>query len=93
MTYSLRFHEKALKEWRALDAAVRARLKTKLAERLEHPRVEADRLHGQRDRYKIKLKRPGLRLVYEVADQTVTVTVIAVGKREGGAIYSSAGKR
>ena len=40
----------------------------KLAERLENPRVQKDRLSQSKDRYKIKLKRPGIRLVYEVRD-------------------------
>lgn len=93
MTYKLDFHEKALKEWRRLDAAVRARLKAKLAERLEDPRVEAARLSGQSNRYKIKLKRPGIRLVYEVIDDQLVVAVIAVDKRENNAAYIKAGGR
>ena len=47
MTYSLQFHEKALKEFRALDAEVRERFKRKLEERLREPHVEADRLSGE----------------------------------------------
>ena len=39
------------------------------------------------------LRNVGYRLVYRVEDQTVTVTVVAVGKREGGSIYKSAAKR
>ncbi|RMC35353.1 type II toxin-antitoxin system RelE family toxin [Paracoccus alkanivorans] len=93
MTYNLDFHEKALKEWRALDATVRERLKRKLAERLEEPRVEADKLSGQPDRYKIKLKKPGLRLVYQVFDDRLVVAVIAVGKRERSAVYEKASGR
>lgn len=93
MTYSLEFHEKALKEWKALDASVRDRLKRKLAERLEDPRVEADRLSGQRDRYRIKLKSPGIRLVYEVADDVLTICVLAVDKRERSAAYKKAAVR
>lgn len=93
MTYRLSFHEKALREFRALDAAVRDRLKRKLGERLEHPRVEADRLSGQRNRYKIKLKSPGLRLVYEVVDDQITVFVLAVDKRERSTVYEKASGR
>lgn len=93
MTFNLEFHEKALKEWRALDAAVRDRLKRKLAERLEEPRVDADRLSGQRDRYKIKLKSPGIRLVYEVVDEELVVCVIVVGTRERGTVYEKAVSR
>ncbi|GAB1379911.1 type II toxin-antitoxin system RelE family toxin [Pararhodobacter aggregans] len=93
MTYNLDFHPKALKEWNDLDAAVRQRLKSKLAERLENPRVEGSRLSGQQDRYKIKLKRPGIRLVYEVIDDQLVVAVIVVGKRENNAAYIKAGGR
>jgi mRNA interferase RelE/StbE len=93
MTFELQFHEKALKEWGALDAAVRARLKRKLKERLETPRVDADKLSGHRDRYKIKLKSPGIRLVYEVVDDLVVVFVLAVDKRERSAAYEKAAVR
>ena len=33
-------------------------------------------------RYKIKLKSPGFRLVYEVRDEQVLIIVIAVGSRD-----------
>ncbi|WOI55137.1 type II toxin-antitoxin system RelE/ParE family toxin [Palleronia sp. LCG004] len=93
MTYELSFHAKALKEWRALDDTVRKNLKARLKERLVEPRVSSAKLSGSSDRYKIKLKRPGVRLVYEVSDKTVTVTVLAVGKRERGEAYSRAAGR
>lgn len=91
--FALRFKEEALKEWRALDAALREQLKKKLAERLLHPRVSAARLAGQRDRYKIKLRSTGYRLVYEVRDQELVVVMIAVGKRERQAVYKAAARR
>ena len=93
MSFSLFFHEKALREWHALDAALRQRLKAKLQERLEIPRVEADRLSGSRNRYKIKLMRPGVRVVYEVHDDRLVVCVIAVGPREGSKVYKAAASR
>ena len=93
MSYSLFFHEKALKEWQALDAALRQRLKAKLQERLESPRVEADRLSGSRNRYKIKLMRPGMRVVYEVHDDRLLVCVRAVGPCEGSKVYKAAAVR
>lgn len=82
MSYELAFLDEALKEWRKLDPATRAQLKAKLAERLDHPKVPASRLHGGKERYKIKLRSAGYRLVYEVRDQELLVLVIAVGKRE-----------
>lgn len=90
MSYSLRFKESALKEWRQLDAPIRQQFKKKLIERLEHPRVARAALHGARDLYKIKLRAPGFRLVYQVDDGIVTVTVIAVGRRERNQVYATA---
>ncbi len=69
MSFELEFLEEALAEWRRLDGAVRTQLKKKLAERLATPRVPASKLHGHPDRYKIKLRSLGYRLVYEVRDQ------------------------
>lgn len=51
------------------------------------------RLLGHTDRYKIKLRSVGYRLVYEVRDAEVVVVVIAVGKRERNAVYEAAAKR
>ena len=93
MSFDLRFLPSALKEWEKLGAPVRVQFKKKLAERLEHPRVPKDALHGLRDHYKIKLRDAGYRLVYRVEDSTVTVTVVAVGKRERSRVYRDAAKR
>lgn len=93
MTYELGFLDEALKEWRALDNAVKAQFKKKLAERLENPRVPSAKLAGHPDRYKIKLRSFGYRLVYEVHDQQLIVVVVAVGKRERNAVYLAADKR
>lgn len=93
MSYELQFLPSALKEWTKLGDTVRAQFKKKLAERLEAPRVQADALHGMADHYKVKLRASGYRLVYRVEDTTVTVTVIAVGKRERDAVYKAAERR
>lgn len=93
MSFELQFLPSALKEWKKLGAPVRAQFKKKLAERLEHPRVPKDALHGMRDHYKIKLRDAGYRLVYRVDDGRVTVTVVAVGKRERGVVYRDAARR
>ncbi|QCP47978.1 type II toxin-antitoxin system RelE/ParE family toxin [Trinickia violacea] len=92
-TYELKFLPSALKEWERLDRTVREQLKSKLAERLRNPRVESARLRNMPDCYKIKLLALGYRLVYQVDDGTVTVVVIAIGKRERNAAYSAAFKR
>lgn len=61
---------------------MKAVFKKKLAERLEQPHVPSPKLHGQKDRCKIKLRDAGYRLVGEDQDEIVTVLVVAVGKRE-----------
>lgn len=93
MTYELLFHPDALDEWGKLDKAVREQFKKKLAERLLNPHVPSARLSGQRDRYKIKLRSAGYRLVYDVLDARLIVTVVAVGKRERNAVYKAAASR
>ena len=93
MSYKLEFHEAALKEWRKLGSTVREQLKKKLAERLEQPHIPASLLSQSSNRYKIKLRNSGYRLVYEVRDAVLTVQVIAVGKRERGQVYSKAKNR
>lgn len=93
MIFSLEFHEKALKEFRDLDQAVRTRLKTKLAERLENPHIPAASLRGKPNRYKVKLMKPAIRLVYEVKDETLVVCVLAVGERANSTAYTLAAGR
>ncbi len=82
MTYSLEFVESALKEWRKLSPDIRDQLKNKLRERLQDPHVPSARLHELPDCYKIKLRTVGYRLVYQVDDKVIVITVIAVGKRD-----------
>lgn len=93
MTYELSFHPDALDEWRRLDKSVSDQFKKKLAERLENPRVPGSQLSGQKDRFKIKLRNAGYRLVYEVRDAKLLILVVAVGKRERNAVYKTAAKR
>lgn len=93
MSFDLHFHPGALEEWRKLDKPVREQFKKKLTERLETPRVPASKLSGHKDRYKIKLRNVGYRLVYEVLDKEVIVLVVAIGKRERNAVYKTAEKR
>ncbi|PXW65603.1 addiction module RelE/StbE family toxin [Loktanella sp. PT4BL] len=93
MNYELQFLPTALKEWRKLGVTLQSQFKNKLKERLAQPHVVADGLHGMPSHYKIKLRSAGYRLVYRVDDTTVTVTVVAVGKRERSAVYRNARKR
>lgn len=93
MTYRLEFKTSAQKEWQKLDSPIRAQFKKKLIERLMQPRIESARLTAMPDCYKIKLRAAGYRLVYQVEDTTITVIVVAVGKREDNAVYLAAAKR
>jgi mRNA interferase RelE/StbE len=93
MTYELGFVEEALKEWHKLDATIRTQFKSRLEERLQNPRVPSALLIGQKDRYKIKLRAVGYRLVYEVRDEKLIVVVVAVGKRNRNEVYKVAAKR
>ena len=93
MIYELLFHPDALDEWGKLDKPVREQFKKKLAERLLNLHVPASKLSGQKSRYKIKLRSMGYRLVYDVVDAQLIVTVVAVGKRERNAVYKAAASR
>ena len=93
MSFELGFLEEALKEWSKIDSNTREQFKTKLAERLTNPRVPSAKLSGHKDRYKIKLRSAGYRLVYEVRDRELIVIVVAIGKRERNAVYKAAAKR
>ena len=93
MTYELQFKKSALKEWNKLGATVKEQFKKKLAAVLESPKIKSAKLSGANELYKIKLRQSDYRLVYEVNDEIVTVTVISVGKRERGTAYKKAMKR
>ena len=90
MTYELAFKKSALKEWQKLGPSVREIFKKKLAERLINPHLPSAAVSGGKNLYKIKLRQLGYRLVYSVSDSTVTVTVLAVGKRNRNAVYDLA---
>lgn len=92
-TYRLKFKEEAFKEWSKLDNSIKAQFKKKLEERLLEPRIPSALLSGQKDRYKIKLRGVGYRLVYEVRDNALIIIVVAVGKRERNAVYKAAAQR
>jgi mRNA interferase RelE/StbE len=91
VTYDLAFHPKALRAWNKLEPKDQERFKKKLAERLEVPRVESARLHGDLSHmFKIKLSSSGLRLVYEVISTENTLFVLAVGHRDDLHVYRQA---
>ncbi|NWA62027.1 type II toxin-antitoxin system RelE/ParE family toxin [Pantoea sp. B9002] len=93
MKYLLEFDQRALKEWRKLGEQVREQLKKKLAEIIQAPRIEANRLRRLPNCYKIKLRASGYRLVYQVQDDRLIVFVVSVGKREHEDSYENAKRR
>ena len=93
MTYKLVFKVEAEKEWRKLDSTIKSQFKKRLIERLENPHVLSARLSNMQNCYKIKLRSAGFRLVYQVREQEVIVSVVAVGKRESNQVYKIAAKR
>ena len=93
MSYKLLFKTDALKEWKSLDNSIRKLFLKILKERLINPRVESSRLSAMKDCYKIKLRSSGYRLVYEVRDSQLVVSVVAVGKHERNLVYKAAIKR
>ncbi|WFE68611.1 type II toxin-antitoxin system RelE/ParE family toxin [Thiomicrospira sp. R3] len=93
MIYSLEFDQRALKEWQKLDSSIRSQLKKKLAQILENPKIESNRLRELENCYKIKLRQSGYRLIYQVQDERVVVLVIAIGKRDKEQAYKGAKHR
>ena len=83
MTYKLKFHPDARNEWERLSATDKAYFRKKLAQRLENPHIPGSRLSGGFNLYKIKRKRPPLRLTYHVNDDEFVVIALSVGKRDG----------
>ncbi|MDK4681227.1 type II toxin-antitoxin system RelE family toxin [Kingella negevensis] len=88
-----RFVAEAEDEWRKLDNSIKQQFKSALAKRLENPRIPSAVLHNMPDCYKIKLRKIGYRLVYRVDDNVLTVTVIAIGKRDKSVVYDVANSR
>lgn len=93
MTYEIEFDRRALKEWKKLDSEIQKQFKNKLSKLLENPRVEANKLRELPDCYKIKLRKSGYRLVYQVKDERVVVFVVAIGKRDKSKAYNDASVR
>ncbi|EGR1860785.1 type II toxin-antitoxin system RelE/ParE family toxin, partial [Vibrio cholerae] len=93
MTYKLEFKKSALKEWKKLAVPLQQQFKKKLIERLENPHVPSAKLSGAENIYKIKLRQSGYRLIYQVENDIIVVTVLAVGKRERSEVYTKALQR
>jgi mRNA interferase RelE/StbE len=91
MSYELIFHPKALKEWKKLPSTIKTQLKKKISKRLYNPRIIADKLQGAKNRYKIKLRASGYRLVYDVVDKNLCIIILIIDNRD--VVYSKLDKR
>lgn len=87
MTYRIRFKTSALREWNSLDRTIQQQFAKKLKKCSENPHIPSAKLRGMPDCYKIKLRASGFRLVYQVIDGELVITVISVGKRENNEAY------
>ena len=87
MNYSLEFVPAAKKEWDKLGHTIKQQFKNKLSERLQYPNVLKDAISGGNNLYKIKLSSVGYRLIYEVDDKSITVLILAIGKRNRNEVY------
>lgn len=83
MSYRLKFHPNALQEWRNLTIQNRQLLKKNLSERLDNPHIPSARLSGGYNLYKIKFKKPPIRLTYQVDDSVFIVIALSIGMRDG----------
>ncbi len=68
MSYKLKFHDEAKREWDKLDWTIQKQFLPVLGKRLLNPRVQSAKLRDAPDCYKIKLRSVGYRLVYQVID-------------------------
>jgi mRNA interferase RelE/StbE len=92
--YRLKFVPSALTDWKTLDGSVKETFRKLLKKRLENPHVPGSELHGALNGcYKIKLRKPGFRLVYVVEDDAHIVMVLAVDRRQDNVVYQSAMER
>lgn len=90
--YKVHFTKTSLKEWEKLGATVKAQFRKKLKERQLMPHVPSARLSDElAGCYKIKLRSAGYRLVYQVQDDILIITVIVIDKRQ--TVYETAKNR
>lgn len=92
-SYEIEFTPSALKEWRRLDATVQDQFRKKLKAIAENPHIASARLSGGRHRYRIKLRKLGYRLGYQVFDDRLVVIVVGIGRRDKGEIYETLERR
>lgn len=91
MAYAIRVHEDFIDELNKLDHAIKLQLRKKLDKVVENPHIPKNRLSGDlHNCYKIKLRRAGVRLVYQVNDDEIYILLLTVGKRADNEVYDTA---
>ncbi len=93
MNYKIKFLPQAKKEWDKLDSSLKTIFKKQLKKVQTTPHIFVNSLRNLPNCYKIKLRSSGYRLVYEVEDETITVYIISIGKRDKLDAYKKALKR
>ena len=89
-TYKVIFRPRAAKAFHKLSSSLKAQIARKLKQRVDNPKVEADRMRELPDGYRLKFRASGLRLVYIVEDAKLVVLVLSVGHRERDEVYADA---
>jgi mRNA interferase RelE/StbE len=94
MTYLIRFHPEAQKEFLELDHGVRTRAAKQLVKISSHPLLGESLgnkngidLSGFRKMYAEKKR---IRIVYEVFEEEILIHVMAIGKRDEMSVYKDA---
>jgi mRNA interferase RelE/StbE len=88
--YRVELRPGARRAWNKLNPAIRDQFKRKLDERRRAPHIPSARLSKMPGCYKIKLRKEGLRAVYQVRDDVLLLLVLAIGKREQDEVYDEA---
>ena len=97
MTYAIKFHPDAEKEFLELDKGVRERVAKQLVKITTHPELgerlgnrNGIDLSGYRKMYAEKKK---IRIVYEVIEDEIMIHIMAIGERDDMTVYKTALKR
>jgi mRNA interferase RelE/StbE len=77
--YDLRIKPSAVKELEALQTKDRRRIVNKIQDLASEPRPPGSEKLSGRDRYRIR--QGNFRILYEIQDSEVTVTVVKIGHR------------
>lgn len=97
MSYAIKFHPEAEKEFLELDKGVRERVAKQLIKIASHPELgerlgnrNGIDLSGYRKMYAEKKK---IRIVYEVVENEILIYIMAIGERDDMSVYKTALKR